>query len=100
MGGKRYFGAGRGLAGQPRALLLREERLPLRDAAHQLFDLLLLCAARLCPLRLGSGLLAGGALQLLSFLRIFNLGSVCHFKPLSLESNQGFLQIVQMRPLE
>ncbi len=66
------------LLSQPEALLLREELLPLGDAARQLFDLLLLCAARFCPLRLGSGLLAGGTLQLLPFLYIFNLGSVCH----------------------
>ena len=76
--GKPGFRAYSNLAGQPGTLFLHENRLALRDAARELFDLLLLRAARLGPLRLGSGLLAGGALQFLPFLYIFNLGSICH----------------------
>ena len=76
--GKPRFRASRNLAGQPGTLFLHEDRLPLRNAARELFDLLLRRATRFGPLRLGSGLLAGGALQFLPFLHIFNLGSVCH----------------------
>lgn len=79
--GKTNRGSGPGatLANRPGTLLLlRGEPLPLGDAARELFDLLFLGAARFGPLGLGSGLLAGGALQLLPFLYIFNLGSVCH----------------------
>ena len=53
-------------------------QLALRLAAYLLLDLFLLRTARLGLLALGSGLLAGSALQLLSFLRIFNLGGICH----------------------
>ena len=76
--GKPRFRACRNLAGQPGTLFLHEKRLPLRDAACELLDLLLLRSARFGPLRLGSGLLAGGTLQLLPFLYIFNLGGICH----------------------
>jgi hypothetical protein len=76
--GKLGFRACRNLAGQPGTLFLHEERLPLRDAARKLLDLLLLRSARFGPLRFGSGLLAGGTLQLLPFLCIFDLGGVCH----------------------
>ena len=76
--GKLGFRACRNLAGQPGTLFLHEERLPLRDAARELLDLLLFRSAGFGPLRLGSGLLTGGALQLLPFLCIFDLGSVCH----------------------
>jgi len=61
-------------------------RLPLGDAARELLDLLLGRAARLSPLCLGGGLFAGGALQRLAFLLVFNLGGICHLVPLSLES--------------
>ena len=53
-------------------------RLPLRHAAGELFDLLLLLPARSGALGLRSGFLAGGALQLLAFQLVFNLGGVCH----------------------
>jgi len=61
-------------------------RLPLGYAARELLDLLLGRAARLSPLCLGGGLFAGGALQRLPFLLVFNLGGICHLVPLSLES--------------
>ena len=54
------------------------DALTLRLPARQLLDLLFLRSAGLGLLGLGSGLLAGGALQLLSFLGIFNLGGICH----------------------
>ena len=76
--GKLGFRACRNLAGQPGTLFLHEDRLPLRDAARELLDLLLFRSAGFGPLRLGSGLLAGGTLQLLPFLYIFNLGGICH----------------------
>ena len=76
--GKLGFRACRNLAGRPGTLFLHRERLPLRDAACELLDLLLLRSARFGPLRFGSGLLAGCALQFLPFLYIFNLGGVCH----------------------
>jgi hypothetical protein len=56
----------------------KELLLPLGDAAGQLLDLLLVRTTRFGPLRLRSGLLAGGALQFLSFLLVFNLGGICH----------------------
>jgi len=56
----------------------KEPLLPLRDAARQFLDLLLVRTTRFGPLRLRSGLLAGGALQFLPFLRVFNLGGICH----------------------
>jgi len=76
--GKPRFRACRNLAGRPGTLFLHEERLPLRDAACELLNLLLLRSARFGPLRFGGGLLAGGALQLLPFLYVFNLGGICH----------------------
>ncbi len=51
--------------------------LALGLPACQLFNLFLLCATRLGPLGFGSGLLAGGALYLLAFFLVFNLGCVC-----------------------
>ena len=76
--GKLGFRACRNLAGQPGTLFLHEDRLPLRDAARELLDLLLLRSARFGPLRFGSSHLAGSTLQLLPFLYIFDLGGVCH----------------------
>jgi hypothetical protein len=67
-----------------------ENALALRLAARHSLDLLLLRSARFGPLRLGSGLLAGGALQFLPFLSVFNLGGICHLYPLSLQSLHGF----------
>ena len=55
-----------------------EAALALRLAASQFLDLLFVGAARSGSLGFGSGLLTGGALQLLSFLLIFNFGGVCH----------------------
>jgi hypothetical protein len=53
-------------------------RLPLRDSARHLLDFLLVRSARLSPLGLGGGLLAGGSFQLLAFQPVFNLGGICH----------------------
>jgi len=71
--------AGRGFAPPAEALwFLRCWVLALGDAAGQFLDLLFLGAARFGLLGLGGGLLAGGALELLSFLGVFDLGGVCH----------------------
>jgi len=70
-------------------LIMRSGFLTLRDAACQLFDLLLLRAAGLGLLGLRRGLLPGGALQLFAFLFVFNLGGICHLVPLSLKSLLG-----------
>jgi len=66
-----------------------ERRLALGNAARQFLDLLLLGATGLGLLGLGSGLLAGGALQYFTFLFVFDLGGICHLVPLSFESLQG-----------
>ncbi len=63
--------------------------LPLRNSAGHLLDLSLVFAARSGPLRLGGGLLAGGAFQLLALQLVFNPGGVGHVVPLSHESLQG-----------
>ena len=76
--GKPRFRASRNLAGQPGTLFLHEDRLPLRNAARELFDLLLLLAASSRALRFRSRLLAGGAFQFLAFFLAFDLGGVCH----------------------
>jgi len=59
------------------SLFLRT-RLALGLSASQLFNLLLGFAASAGALGLGSGLLACGALQLLSFQLVFNFGGVGH----------------------
>jgi hypothetical protein len=59
-------------------LFLRSALLTLRDAARQLFDLLLLLAARSSACGLGGGCLAGCPFNLLAFLSVFDLGGVCH----------------------
>jgi hypothetical protein len=64
--------------------------LALRLSAYHLFDLLLLRAARLSPLGLGSSLLAGGALYLLAFFPIFNLGCVCQCLTSFIAISSGF----------
>ena len=52
--------------------------LALGLSASQLFNLLLLLAARAGAGSLGGSLLAGGALQLLTFQLVFDFGGVCH----------------------
>ncbi len=59
---------------EPPDLLPR--RLALGLPACQLFDLFLFRAAWLGPLGFGCGLLACGALYLLAFFTVFNLGCV------------------------
>ena len=64
----------------------RRLRLTLGLAASQLLDLFLGGTARGGPLGLGSGLLAGSALDFLSFQLVFNLGGV-QGVPLASSSN-------------
>jgi hypothetical protein len=52
--------------------------LSFRLAACQLLDLLFLRSAGLGLLALWGGFLTGGALQLLAFRFVFNLGGICH----------------------
>src|ERR1700727_2896484 len=60
--------------------MLRLAKLALRLTARQFLQFLLIAAAGSGPLRLGSSLLAGRALYLLTFYLVFNLGGIRHCK--------------------
>jgi len=77
----------------PLIKVVKGERLPLGDTARKLLDLLLRGAARLGPFRLGSGLLAGGALHFLTCLFVYDFGGIGHLVPLSVQSFLGFPQM-------
>ena len=55
-----------------------DSALPLRLAARQLLQLLLVFAARSGPLRLGGGFFTGGAFYRFPLLFVLNLGGIGH----------------------
>jgi len=70
--------AGRGVAIAPISRFSTTSHLALRLPASQLLDLLLFLSAGSRAGRLGSGFLAGGALDLLAFQFVFHFARVCH----------------------